>query len=94
MQLTPLPKWLSQQFELSVRGREVKELYLFEQDLKADAKMLKIFDTCFCRAGFKNSVVEGITVIAVTQQLVRSLFLSEDPFSFLSTLPNLVFIYL
>jgi hypothetical protein len=31
MQLTPLPKWLSQQFELSVRGREVKELYSFEQ---------------------------------------------------------------
>jgi len=63
------------------------------RNLKADAKMLKIFDTCFCRAGFKNSVMEGITVIAVTQQLVRSLFLSEDPFSFLSILPNLVLTY-
>jgi hypothetical protein len=32
MQLTPLSKWLSQQFELSVRGRGVKELYSFEQE--------------------------------------------------------------
>jgi hypothetical protein len=32
MQLTPLLKWLSQQFELSVRGREVVELYSFEQE--------------------------------------------------------------
>jgi hypothetical protein len=31
MQLTPLSNWLSQQFELSVRGR-VKELYSFEQE--------------------------------------------------------------
>ncbi len=31
---------------------------------RTTAEMLMLFDTCFCRAGFKNSVMEGTAVRA------------------------------